>query len=172
MVLSIEELAEIQEEVADRLEEILTRLNRTGKLEEFLTLVGMETNKNEGFDSYDDGKIVVIGATDVKESVLLSVAKQLGLDKDRFEFLLNYHEAKKYDYKKLQYAPQYRVVLFGPIPHSVNDKGNSSNIIAEMEKTQGYPRIIRLTANNDLKITKSNFKQELEKLIEEKYIEL
>ena len=70
----------------------------------------------------------------------------------------------------MQYAPQYRIVLFGPTPHSGYGKGESGSIIAELEKLPAYPRVERLISGNELKITKSNFREMLEKLIEEEYI--
>ncbi|WP_242831140.1 hypothetical protein [Butyrivibrio fibrisolvens] len=33
------------------------------------------------FETYKDGKIVVIGGTEVKEEILASIGKQLGIDK-------------------------------------------------------------------------------------------
>ena len=77
---------------------------------------------------------------------------------------------KSYPYQKLQYNAKYRVVLVGPIPHSTCSKGDFSSVITMMEKTPGYPRIVRLDGNNELKITKSNFKKTLTDLIEEGYI--
>ena len=38
------------------------------------------------------GKIVVIGQSETKINKLLAVAKELGFDKNRFEFYLDYNE--------------------------------------------------------------------------------
>lgn len=70
----------------------------------------------------------------------------------------------------MQYAPQYRLILFGPVPHSGYGKGDSGSIIAELEKSPAYPRVERLTSGNELKITKSNFRDMLERMIKEDYI--
>lgn len=70
----------------------------------------------------------------------------------------------------MQYAPQYRIILFGPTPHSGHGKGDSGSIIAELEKSVAYPRVERLISGSELKITKSNFREMLEQLIEEDYI--
>ena len=61
----------------------------------------------------------------------------------------------------MQYASNYSLVLFGPVPHSAKGKGDSESIIAEIEKQNGYPPVIRLEAGNELKITKNNFKKAL-----------
>ena len=95
--------------------------------------------------------------------------KRIG-NKKRFEFCLEYKEIQKYDFRKMQYAPQYRVVLFGPVPHSGHGKGDSGSIIAEIEKSEAFPRVERLISGQELKITKTNFREKLQQLIEEEYI--
>ena len=57
---------------------------------------------------------------------------------------MDYKETQKYDFRKIQYAPLYRVILFDPIPHSGHGKGVSGSIIAEIEKLDAYPRVERL----------------------------
>lgn len=176
MVLNIEELSSLEDEIMaalpDRITAILSKVNRSGKLEELLELLGMEDllEQEQDFYSYKEGKIVVVGGTNVKGEVLLSIAKSLGLDKSRFEFCLDYKQIQKFDFRKMQYAPQYRLILFGPVPHSGHGKGDSGSIIAELEKTPAYPRVERLISGNELKITKSNFRDMLERMIEEDYI--
>lgn len=94
----------------------------------------------------------------------------MGIDKSRFEFCLDYKQIQKFDFRRMQYAPQYRIVLFGPTPHSGHGKGDRGSIIAELEKSSAYPRVERLISGSELKITKSNFREMLERLIEEDYI--
>ena len=61
--------------------------------------------------------------------------------------------------------------MVGPMPHSSTGKADSSSAIAEMEKHQDlYPRIVRMGSGNGLKITKSNFRETLQRLQAEKYI--
>jgi len=176
MVLTIEELSTLEVDIMKLLPEkitaILSKLNRNGRLGDLLELLGMEDllKQEQDFYSYKDGKIVVVGGTDVKEEVLLSIAKKLGLDKKRFEFCLDYKQIQKIDFRKMQYAPQYRIILFGPAPHSGHGKGDGGSIIAELENSAAYPRVERLISGNELKITKSNFRDMLEQLIKEDYI--
>lgn len=176
MALSIIELSDLEDEfmarIPDEITAVLSKLNRTGRLEEFFEMLGMSDllQEEDDFYSYKDGKIIVVGGTEVKEKVLLGVAKELGLDKNRFEFCLDYEAIQKYDFKKMQYAPQYRVVLFGPSPHSGRGKCDNGSIIAELESSKAYPRVVRMQSGSELKITKSNFKETLMLLIEEKYI--
>lgn len=60
--------------------------------------------------------------------------------------------------------------MIGPVPHSSVGKNDSSSVIAEMKNEEGYPKVIVLDDSNGLKITKTNFKEKLYKLIEENYI--
>lgn len=169
-VLEIEELEDLMDEIRTR----VFKANRQGELDELLAVLGMDDliEPEHTFDSYKDGKIVIIAGSEVKESHLRKIAEDLGIGKNRLEFCLDYTAAQKYDYHKLQYNSSYRVIMFGAVPHSSTGKGDSSSVISEMEKNQSaYPRVIRLWSNGTMKITKTNFKTELEKLISEGYIE-
>lgn len=167
-MLDTEEL----DELLDKINEMVLLANRSGNLEQLLQRIGLQeyAQSHNKYDTYKSGKIVVVGDSEIKSNVLFAVAKELGIEKDRFELCLDYETAQKYQYKKLQYSPCYRVIMFGPVPHSSKGKFDSSSVITEIEHNEGYPRLIRLASNNSMKITKSNFKEALIHLIEEKYI--
>lgn len=167
-MLSYEEL----EEVIDKITEKVTLANQSGNLNELLIAWGFEplVSGTTSYETEKNGKIVVIGASEVKESVLRGIVKSLDLDKDRFEFCLDYDKTKTYQYSKLRYNPDYRLVLFGPVPHSTTGKNDSSSVIAEMKNHEGYPRVEVLSSNNALKITKTNFRSALRQLLAEQYI--
>lgn len=167
-MLDYEEL----EEVIDKITAKITLANRMGELEDLLEQWGMSSlvQKQQIYETEKNGKIVVIGESEAKENVLQGVVKSLGLEKDRFVFCLSYEKAKTYQYSKLRYNPNYRVVMFGPVPHSSTGKNDSSSVIVEMQNKEGYPRVEVLSSNNAVKITKSNFKESLEKLISLNYI--
>ena len=114
---------------------------------------------------YKSGKIVVIGQSDVKADVLLSIGKQLGVDKNRFELYLDYEDAKTFKFRKMQWQPSYSVVLVGPMPQSGMSKGDASSIITAIESEEGYPPVVRL-GRNSLKITKTDFREKLKELID------
>lgn len=164
MALDIVELSElassILEAMPDMLLEAVTRANRTGQLEALLSLLGMSDflGPSEVLDTYTTGKILVIGESAISAGELRSVAKKQGIDSDRFEFVLDYDDAKKYYYAKLQYNSNYRVVIFGPMPHSSNGKGDYSSTFARMQNERDvYPRVIQALNGNSPKITKSSF---------------
>lgn len=120
-------------------------------------------------ERYNDKKILVIGAAKLKEKDIKGIANSMGLNKDRFECCLDYEDAKNYNYRKLQYNPNYSVVMIGAIPHSSKGKGYSSSAITEMEHNEGYPKIVRL-GTNQLKITKSDLRTKLKTLKAENWI--
>ena len=70
----------------------------------------------------------------------------------------------------MKYNANYRVVLVGPMPHSTSGKGKSNSTIEEILNRPNYPRVEKLQSSNELKVTKSSFKEILETLIEEAYI--
>lgn len=174
-MLSIEQLEDLDErlkyELDEHLTQILTRLNREGRLDDLLEILGLsDLLKPEPlYTCFDNGKIVVLGESNVAEAVLLSIAKGLGLDKKRFEFHLGYDEAKMFDGRKMQWNPAYSLVLVGPMPHSGTSKGDASSVITALENTEGYPPVIRL-GTNSLKISKSDFKAKLTEAIQKKLI--
>ena len=160
------------EEIIDKITEKITFANREGTLDNLLISWGLNdlVQEEPAYDTDKNGKIVVVGASEVKEEVFKGVVKSLGLDKSRFEFDLDYNDLQTYPYRKLRYATQYRLVMFGPVPHSTSGKLNSGSVIAEMQNHEGYPRVEVLSGNNAVKITKTNFRNTLNKLISEKYI--
>jgi hypothetical protein len=173
MVLDLDELEPIIEEVLDKVRRNLLIANRMGKLEDYLGTLGLDglIQEEDGDSfSYKNGVIVVLGGSRVSENVLTGIGRSCGLDKDRFEFCLDYDEIESYPFKKLQYNAKYRVVLVGPVPHSSSGKGDFSSTIVRMEETPGYPRVVRLCSNDELKITKTNFRNVLTDLLAEGYI--
>lgn len=167
--LSINELQVLEQNLKEVLynnfSEILFRVNYSGQLSELLNVLGLESLlPYQKVNSNKQGMILVIGQSEVKQNKLLAVAKELGFDKNRFEFCLDYNKAKTFQYKKMQYSPNYSYVLVGAMPHSVKDKGDFSSMITAMEEQEGYPPVIRM-GSNTLKITKSNFEQTLKGLL-------
>lgn len=166
-MLDIEDLLDLEDALRpaldEQLEEILTRLNRTGKLELFLDLLGMRELLGADFDRPRDGKIIVIGHSEVPREMLAAVARSMGFSKDRFEFCLDYEDAKTFNFKKTQWSSIYSYILVGPMPHSGVSKGDYSSVISALERDDGYPPIIRL-GNSSLKISKASFREGLEYL--------
>lgn len=174
-MLDFEKIEVLFEQVCEKIREKMFLLNRdedTNALNEFLRNIGMQDliSTTPIYETYKSGKIVILGQSSVNKDVICGIAKSLGIDKDRLELHLSYNDAISYNFKKLKYNPTYRVVLVGPIPHSTTGKLSHSSAITEMEQEEGYPKIARLIAGQELKITKTNIKQTLQMLLEENYI--
>lgn len=169
-MLDSKELAELEDNLKKELEtrwmEILSLLNRSGQLEQLLDLLGLSDllRPDNGYKPFANGKIVVIGGSQVKENVLLAIGQSLGIEKDRFELYLDYNAAKTFNFRKMQYAPAYSLVLVGPMPHSGTEKGDFGSVISSIEHQSGYPPVVRL-GSAGLKITKSNFRTTLKELL-------
>lgn len=172
-MLDIFELEQLEQEMLKELEDTLSSrlalLNRSGELEDLLRLLGLEKllHSTSNNTRYKTGKIIIIGETKVKPEAFHAIGKSLGINKDRFELYLDYNDAKSFKFEKLQGNSEYALIMVGPMPHSGVSKGDSSGIITALEqKNNGYPPVVRL-GSNGLKITKSNFREGLQKAIED-----
>lgn len=172
-MLGVVELTELeqklQDTLAERLLEILTRLNRTEKLNTWLELMGLTDllRPDTSYQPYKNAKIVVIGESQIKLNVLKAIIKKLGIDFKRFEFCLDYDKAKSFNFNKLHYDSHYSLVLVGAMPHKTFASGNFSSAIARMEQEEGFPPVVRF---KDLKITKNNFEEALKESLNAGYI--
>lgn len=177
MRISHNEFYEILTQASLQLHRNLKDAYDNGQLEGYLNQIGMAelvpSKEDSYYDTLPEGNIIMIGASSVKTNDIYGIFKTHGLSKDRVELVLDYKEAEKYQYKKMQYNPNYRLVLFGPVPHSTKENSGSSSILAELENEEGYPKVVRLTdSNNQLKITKTNLKNALQKEIKSGYLEI
>lgn len=177
MVLDIDQLEKLEEALrpvlTDGLLEILTKLNREEKLEDFLRMIGKESllqKKQDLYWSTRSGYIVVLGESQIKVKIMQGILKELGIRKERLECYLGYEEAKTFPYKKIQYQPRYSLILVGSMGHKAQDIGDHSSAITMMEQEEGFPPVRRLGSNN-LKITKSNFKEALQNALKEGIIQ-
>lgn len=163
------------DELLDGIRERIFIANRNDTLLDILNRFGwsdlLPVDPTDGFETYPAGQIVVLGASEVKKEKLLGVAKALGISKDRVELCLDYEELVRYNYRKLQYEPKYRVVLVGPMPHSTAGTGNFRSSISAIENEPGYPKVVELRAGDELKITKSNFADALQGLLADGFLQ-
>lgn len=162
----------LAKDFSENLLNYLCLLNRKEELENWLSMIGLSylVEEEEVFTFYKTGKIVVIGDSKVNKNDLEKTAKNLGFDKSRFEYYLDYENIKKESFASLQYGSEYALILVGPMPHmgrAVQD--NYSSIITTFEKDDGYPPVKRL-GDNTLSISKTSFKKALVEALEEKLI--
>lgn len=146
----------------------LFKLNIIGGVDDFLEGLGI-TEKPEKVNSdthyaIKDGKILVIGGTNIKKDKLLMAAGKEGFAKDRFEFVTAYDEAKTYPFEKLKWNDRYSAVIVGPIPHKVTGSAGYSSVISRMQTEEGFPPVVRCGTASDLKITRNSFVNALKQI--------
>ncbi len=174
-MVSENEFSELVEAVQMSIYQNLENAWKEGRLDEYLHRIGLDSlapNKKAPVwdEAMQNGKIIIFGEAAIKDrEILASVASQ-GISKDRVELHIEYNELKHFDFGKLRYNSDYRLILVGPMPHSTKNKGDYSSVIAMMEQEEGFTRIIRLTSNEQLKITKSNIKEAIRMAVASGYL--
>ena len=169
MVRGIAELEEILEEIQKK----VFLANRLDKLDDLLLKWGI-TQSLEESSIVDDkpkyGKIAIIGNSEIKENAVCEIFESFGISKDRLELCLDYELAQRYNYRKMHCNSAYSLILFGPVPHSAKEKGDSESIISSLEKDANYPPVVRILCSNGLKVTKSSLKKTISDILEKDII--
>ena len=160
-MLTNEDLLDIITEASYRLHKEIKIAYDRDNLEGYLSTIGMGDlipceEESSGFDTYPDGKILIIGAAQIKDYEVYGCLKEFGLGKDRIELHTDYDEAKTYSFRKIRYNPNYRLILIGPVPPSGKGKQDSSSTITQKEAEDGHPKVIRLSDAHGLKFTKKS----------------
>ena len=174
-MLSVNELLALEDAIRANLDDCLlqtiTRLNRTGQLEELLELLGMLNliKKDAVYEPYKTGKILIIGDTKVKEKDPRGIAKGQGINPDRLECCLEYKDSKTYDFEHVRYNAKYSLIMVGPMPHSGISKENYGSVISRLEQEEGFPPVVRLGTQN-LNISKSSVRNAFAEQIEQQRI--
>lgn len=170
--LGYDQLIDLEEAILDNLWDALTKANADGSLEQLLSSIGLAHLLKEvlgiepPLNTWGDGRILVVGDAQCRPKDLMGVAKSMGINPRRIEYI-DSNEATNYDFAQLEYSRNWCAVLFGATPHSTKGRGEDSSIIAHLEKNrERYPEVRRLHANKRLKITKTNFRETLQSLID------
>lgn len=161
---TLDEIVLLEEKVECVLDEellnILITLNRNERLFEFLELMNhtdLIGKSNNQFVATTDQVIVVLGHPNIKAEDIIKTINKCGIEKDRVELHLDYH-LKGFNIDSLKYSFRHSLILVGPMPHSIKGKDDYSSVITRLETENGFPPVIRLTAENSLKITKTSIK--------------
>ena len=155
--------ADILCEISDALEykgiecpiSLLALANQRENLEELLVCIGQETllQTQYKYTVSKSGKIVIIGESAVKEKDVFGIAKSLGIDKDRIEFVGDYDKTKNYNFGKLQWQPNYSLVIMGPTPHKTTGTGDSRRPYSYRLQNDGYPEVLPLSFHEPMSRT-------------------
>lgn len=174
MQITNENLLDIIAEASYQLHVEIKRAYKKGNLGEYLSSIGMTDlvpcEEDPLYFTNPDGKILIIGDAKIKENEIYGCLKEYGITKDRIELHISYEEAKSFSFRRIQYNPNYRLILFGPVPHSGEGKKDKSSIITQIADTDGYPKVIRLLDGHGLKLTKTSLKRAISKEINSGYL--
>jgi hypothetical protein len=107
--------------------------------------------------------ILVIGDSRVQEQKLAGICKQLRIDKDQVQFELDYNAFDNISLDSLQYNGSIAGILIGPVPHKVRGCDDPANTLIS---SIGFPPTVKIeTSSGELKITKSSFREALNRLL-------
>jgi len=105
------------------------------------------------------GKILILGESSIDMQQAKGFCKTVGISSGRIEFCCDYNRLKNRGIGKYQYNDDYSLIIVGPVPHSMKDKGEYSSIITKMEQDAGFPPIVRANNGHGLKLSLSGFKK-------------
>ena len=174
MRITPDDLMDIMAEASQRLLHEIRDAFKNQNLEGYLASIGM----HDLYPVYEEplyqtdpyGEILVIGESKLKEQQIYGCFKEFGIPKERIALHLGYNEAQTFPFKDLRYNENYRLILFGPVPHSGKGKGDYSSIITQLENTDGYPKVVRLQDAHGLKITRTSLKEAISREIDSEYL--
>lgn len=160
MLLGVEELFDVIDEITDRIRKEIMLANRTGELETVLS----KYNYSFEEDLIDEeGKILIIGESQVSKCIIEEVANECNVDVSRLEMVLGYEKAKRFNIDKLKNNTNYSFVLVGPMPHNTRGVSGHTSTISRLENpSEGFPMTRRLmNASNSLCINKESLRNAL-----------
>lgn len=164
-MLDSQKLQFLIDEIYSKIVEEVTLANRTSQdeLNKILDKYGFaEKKQSYQYCNVRSSKIIVFGRTEVKQNILDAIAKDLGIQPDRIDYI-SYDDTTNYDISNLEYSNKYSDILVGPVPHKAKNMGDYSSMIESIEaNTECFPPLIRVTdETGTLRISKTSFKTAL-----------
>jgi hypothetical protein len=165
---------ELKIDIASEANRIVTKriigARSISELKSYLKSIGLEELVPETEWFQPNGYIYIFGDLRIKDNIVRQIFKDLNIDDCRVKIVSEYDELKNYNFDRFQYNPSVRLIFVGPMPHSTKGKGDYSSVIAKMEQEEGFPKIVRLGTEGNLKVTKTNLKDAVIKEIESNYL--
>lgn len=156
------DLTELSEKIYQKIIKEVVEANQTNSINELLKKYGLDDEMEYSYYDINNSKILVIGNSRVSKDDLTAIAKKYGIREDRLEFELEYTRLHNYNFGNLKNSMAYSDVLVGPLPHKVEGIDGFSSFLAMVESCpEEFPKVIKLEASNELKITKESFKNGL-----------
>lgn len=175
MTVTYEDFIDIITDASMRLHSEMKQAYKEGDLAIYLSSIGMNDlypseEKENLYETNPEGRVLIVGESKISKTVIHGCLKEFGIPKERIETVLDYREVKNASFKNLQYNPNYRLILFGPTPHSGRGKKDQSSIITQIENDDGYPKVVRIGDAHGLKITRTSLKRAIEKEVKSGYL--
>lgn len=156
-----------QSQISDFRSKIMRKINaeialalKNGTFDDLLEKYGVEIEETQYFSGVTRrSKILVLGQLSGKVKDYQTAAKKLGVKEDNLDFV-DYVGAKHLSAERLRYSNEYSDIICGPVPHKIEGMGDTSSLIAEIEKNPSeYPKLIKAVTNDCLKFSISGFKE-------------
>ena len=106
-----------------------------------------------------NGRILVLGATELDVNTMTGIAKDYGFDKKDFDYETDYKKVVNYAGR---ISGSYKAIILGAVPHKVATLGDWSSLV--MKCKEDNPGQITVDARNlagELKVTKQSFRSAL-----------
>lgn len=164
-MLDSQKLQFLIDEIYSKVVEEVTLANRISQeeLNKVLDKYGLGTKKQSyQYCNVRASKIIVFGRTEIKQNILDAIAKDLGIQPERIDYI-SYDDTTNYDIGNLEYSNKYSDILVGPVPHKAKNMGDYSSMIESIESNvECFPPLIRVTdETGTLRISKTSFKNAL-----------
>jgi tetratricopeptide (TPR) repeat protein len=109
--------------------------------------------------------IVVIGDSTITSNILSAIARSFGLTTRQLDFQLDYHRIKQAGVEKYRYNDRVAGILVGPCPHKMANSYDCNSLL-DLLREEGFPPFEEIrNERGELKITRSSYRQALERLL-------
>ena len=154
------DLTELSEKIYQKVLKEVVEASQNNSINELLKKYGLEDEIEYSYYDLNNSKILVVGDSRVSKDDLTAIAKKYGIRDNRLEFEIDYTRLHNYNFGNLKNSMTYSDVLVGPLPHKVEGIDGFSSFLAMVETCpEEFPKVIKLEASNELKITKESFKK-------------
>ena len=162
MVYSQSQISDLKSKIIRKINAEINLALKNDTIDELLDKYGVELDEIQYLSGVTKrSKILVLGQLSGRIKDYKMAAKKLGVEDKNLEFI-DYNGAKHLNAERLKYSCEYSDIICGPVPHKIEGMGDTSSIIAKIEHNQSeYPKLIKVTTNNTLKFSISEFKESI-----------
>jgi len=146
----------------DNILPLLAKLNRTAELDEFLSLLGVQSAQQKQVKTPTKSKILLLGRSQIADNEINKIFQEYGIDTNRVIIQREYNELKKQGFTAN--SDKYDLILLGPIPHKTATTGDAVGTIGKIKELYG-DKVIVLQNNGTPKITRHTIEDALNNAI-------